>query len=103
MTPAGEHVAIGVRRLGARDDEPQALCHNNPDHSPETWYPFDGELDAIEFAKALCRTCPVVNACATYALEAREIHGVWGALSEAERVTIWRRQSRQNARARGAS
>lgn len=36
-------------------------------------------------AKAVCRHCPVLEQCRRYALSVRELHGVWGGLSEAER------------------
>ena len=36
-------------------------------------------------AKAICRTCPVMQDCRSYAIEIREPHGVWGGLSEQER------------------
>ena len=32
----------------------------------------------VEFAKSLCRTCPVREACLAGALERREPWGVWG-------------------------
>jgi WhiB family redox-sensing transcriptional regulator len=32
----------------------------------------------VEFAKALCRSCPVRQGCLTGALERREPWGVWG-------------------------
>ncbi|OLS99919.1 hypothetical protein BJF90_37500 [Pseudonocardia sp. CNS-004] len=36
-------------------------------------------------AKAICAACPVRRPCAVYALVHRELHGVWGGLSEADR------------------
>jgi WhiB family redox-sensing transcriptional regulator len=36
-------------------------------------------------AKAMCRDCPAVLACRTYALEQGEVYGVWGGLGEQER------------------
>ncbi len=36
-------------------------------------------------AKAICAACPVRQPCALYALVHRELHGVWGGLSEADR------------------
>ncbi len=37
-------------------------------------------------AKAVCRSCPVLQQCRTHALAVREPYGVWGGLSEAERT-----------------
>ena len=37
-------------------------------------------------AKAVCARCPVIQECATYAIAAGERHGVWGGLSERDRL-----------------
>ncbi len=39
-------------------------------------------------AKAMCATCPVRAECAAHALAVREPYGVWGGLSEAERLRL---------------
>ena len=39
-------------------------------------------------AKAVCAGCPVLQACRSAALAAREPYGVWGGLSEHEREAI---------------
>ncbi|WP_327385008.1 WhiB family transcriptional regulator [Streptomyces sp. NBC_01207] len=43
-------------------------------------------------AKALCRICPVMEACLAYALESGEPFGVWGGMTRAERQTLQRRR-----------
>ena len=43
---------------------------------PELW--FAEAPDDVEFAKALCRMCPVQEQCFAGALERREPWGVWG-------------------------
>ena len=43
---------------------------------PETW--FADTPDGVEFAKALCGTCPLRQACLEGALASREPWGVWG-------------------------
>lgn len=43
-------------------------------------------------AKAACAACPVWQQCRAYALSTREIHGVWGATTEADRRRLRRRQ-----------
>jgi WhiB family transcriptional regulator, redox-sensing transcriptional regulator len=57
-------------------DEPvasQVPCRVN---DPELW--FAESPAGVEFAKSLCRTCPVREACLAGALERREPWGVWG-------------------------
>lgn len=44
-----------------------------------------------ERAKAICRRCPVIVECRRHALFAREPYGVWGAMTERERMEYHRR------------
>jgi WhiB family redox-sensing transcriptional regulator len=39
----------------------------------------------IRAAKDVCATCPALNACRDYALDAGETFGIWGGLTEDER------------------
>jgi len=39
-------------------------------------------------AKAVCLRCPVLKRCREHALAIREPYGVWGGMSEAERVSL---------------
>lgn len=36
-------------------------------------------------AKKLCGRCPVIDACRQHAMAQRELYGVWGGMTEAER------------------
>jgi WhiB family transcriptional regulator, redox-sensing transcriptional regulator len=57
-------------------DEPESSpvpCRVN---DAELWF-AESPAD-VEFAKSLCRSCPVREACLTGALERREPWGVWG-------------------------
>jgi WhiB family redox-sensing transcriptional regulator len=45
-------------------------------NDPNLWF-AEGPAD-IEFAKALCGTCPVQQMCLAGAIERREPCGVWG-------------------------
>lgn len=52
-----------------------------------------GERDAARedraaSAKAICRTCTVIDECLTHALKVREPYGVWGGHSEDERAQL---------------
>lgn len=52
------------------------------------------ERDAREAsAKAICGRCEVREECLDYALRAREPHGIWGGLNEAERKAALREQT----------
>jgi len=68
---------------------------------PELFFP-DGStaiaLRQIEEAKAVCRRCEVVETCLKWAIESGQDAGVWGGLSEVERLALNRR-----ARVRRAS
>ncbi|MEP7053874.1 MAG: WhiB family transcriptional regulator [Actinomycetota bacterium] len=39
-------------------------------------------------AKAVCRTCPVIDQCAAFALSTREPYGVWGGLTPEDRELL---------------
>ncbi len=41
-------------------------------------------------ARALCRSCPVQEACLDYALRVQEPYGIWGGLTELERRRLLR-------------
>jgi WhiB family transcriptional regulator, redox-sensing transcriptional regulator len=53
---------------------------------PEAWFP--AEHVNAKPAKAVCRRCPVMDACAAYAIPRSELAGVWGGLSERERLSL---------------
>lgn len=61
---------------------------------PDIFYPASDE--EAEEAKAICRQCPVREACLEYALANRERDGVWGGATERERRRIVR-QRRKSA------
>lgn len=45
-------------------------------------------------AKAICRTCPVLDQCREHALAVQEPYGIWGGLGEIERREMFRQQRR---------
>ncbi|WP_225811277.1 WhiB family transcriptional regulator [Streptomyces spinosus] len=55
---------------------------------PERWFPNPSNVAAVKDAKATCFGCPVIYQCAQGALTRGEESGVWGGLSEGQRVTI---------------
>lgn len=76
--PAGQWVKQGVCR-----DEADAM--------------FPGMIPGeVEYAKAVCRTCPVIVECGQWALATREPSGVLGGMSEKERSNLLRQAARRN-------
>ncbi len=41
-----------------------------------------------QIAKAICSECEVRTDCLDYALDIRELHGIWGGMNELERRTL---------------
>jgi WhiB family redox-sensing transcriptional regulator len=65
----------------------RALCRTHP---PELFYPPDharGRVKVVWEAKAkqICARCPVIAECRSYAIGARELHGIWGGTSPQDR------------------
>jgi WhiB family redox-sensing transcriptional regulator len=62
----------------------------------DLWFPT-GEggqhTDQIAYAKAICRGCPIKDACRTEALNNRIEFGIWGGTTERERRDIWDAQT----------
>lgn len=57
---------------------------------PEVFYNEEDDRkgdrrDKERAAKGICEHCPVIVQCRLYAIEARELYGVWGGLTEMER------------------
>lgn len=62
----------------------------------EMFYHPDGERGRARTlrenkAKAICQTCPVMDLCRDHALRAAEPYGIWGGMSESERMTLLRK------------
>jgi WhiB family redox-sensing transcriptional regulator len=71
------------------------------EEDPELFFPVGDTGPAgrqREAAKAVCTRCPVRDACLRWALDTRQVDGVWGGTSEEERARIWR--ARQPARSK---
>ena len=65
----------------AFDWRAKAACR---DKDPELFFPVGNTGAAyqqIEEAKAVCRTCKVIDACLKCALDTNQDYGVWGGLS----------------------
>lgn len=69
-----------------------ALCAQT---DPELFFPDKG--GSTREAKDICRACPVVDQCLTWALEHPQRYGIWGGTSERDRRKI------TTARAKGTA
>jgi WhiB family redox-sensing transcriptional regulator len=61
---------------------------------PDLFFPVsssDASLEQAAEAKAICAGCPVRRQCLAFALRTRQVHGIWGGLTEGERT--YRRRS----------
>ena len=68
----------------------QGACRDLP---TEMFFHPDGErgprrANRDAAAKAVCATCPVIEACRQHALSVQEPYGIWGGLSEDDRLAI---------------
>ncbi|MCB7136620.1 WhiB family transcriptional regulator [Cellulosimicrobium marinum] len=64
-------------------------CRSN---DPELW--FAERTAEVEQAKALCRTCPLVEGCLAGAVDRREPWGVWGGEVFVDGVVVARKRGR---------
>ncbi|MGH3439697.1 MAG: WhiB family transcriptional regulator [Sciscionella sp.] len=48
-------------------------------------------------AKAVCQDCPVLQMCRRHALSVQEPYGIWGGLSEADRINLLKARKRKLA------
>lgn len=74
----------------------QGACR---DADPSLFFHPEGERGAARrrraaAATAICRTCPVLEACRNQALATREPYGIWGGMSEEERAEALSTSSR---------
>ncbi|MGW7268126.1 WhiB family transcriptional regulator [Streptomyces sp. NPDC054842] len=72
---------------------------------PDLFFPIGNTGPAllqIEEAKAVCRVCPVRDACLEWAMDSEQTQGVWGGTSEDERRALRRRTANRRARATAA-
>jgi WhiB family transcriptional regulator, redox-sensing transcriptional regulator len=72
-------------REGRRDWWRSAACQ---EADPELFFPVAQHGPGVSEtarAKAVCADCPVRRQCLQYALATRQMHGVWGGLTEDER------------------
>lgn len=80
----------------------QAECRG---YDPEDWFPVS-ELESgtalahVAHVKSICSCCPVIDSCLSWALSAKEQHGIWGGMTAKERASLKRSLGRKS---RGAA
>jgi len=65
-------------RGACRQVDPMLFFHPESERGP-------ARIKRDVAAKAVCRSCPVIDACRKHALAVREPYGVWGGMSEHDR------------------
>ncbi len=78
----------------------QGACRELP---TEMFFHPDGErgprrANREANAKAVCAACPVIEACRRHALTVQEPYGIWGGLSEDDRLAIIAQSERLDRR-----
>ena len=76
-----------------------AACRELP---TEMFFYTDGErgprrTNRENAAKAICASCPVIQACRAQALTLAEPYGIWGGLTEDDRVAILNRREKSTS------
>lgn len=69
------------------------------EHPEVDFFPSPEDLSAISAAKGICATCPVAEACLSYAIDTRQSEGIWGGHTPKERVKVRRKWAEQVRRA----
>ena len=65
-----------------------ALCRGSHAHlffPPSTFERKDDRERREMRAKAICKVCPVMDPCVSYAMSIREPFGIWGGMTESDR------------------
>lgn len=87
-TPRPAAIGLSTNDLIRSDElewQMQGLCRED---DPRKWFP-DFTQDFTNEAKAICRSCPVMKACRDWGLKRHEQYGIWGGVTEEERVAFW--------------
>jgi WhiB family transcriptional regulator, redox-sensing transcriptional regulator len=82
-----------VRPAAERDWWARAACQF---FDPELFFPISNSgpsLQVVTSAKAVCAACEVQRECLAFALRTRQSHGIWGGMTEDERVATVKRRS----------
>jgi WhiB family redox-sensing transcriptional regulator len=77
-------VSVLALLAGAGEDwRDRAACRAG---QPDWMFPSEQDKAGIEFARRVCRPCPVRRECLRWALDNAEQHGIWGGATPDERA-----------------
>jgi WhiB family redox-sensing transcriptional regulator len=68
--------------------KPMAACSSA---EPDLFFPVsaaDSNPDQVAEAKAICARCLVRRECLDFAIRTRQMHGIWGGMTEEERYPV---------------
>jgi WhiB family redox-sensing transcriptional regulator len=70
-------------------------CQDHQHYDPNWWHAPDRDLgldlEDAKLAKQLCRDrCPALHECLAWGVTQQEPHGIWGGLSEVDRLNLRR-------------
>jgi WhiB family transcriptional regulator, redox-sensing transcriptional regulator len=85
-------VSCGPARQTEVDWRLRSACQSV---DPELFFPvsFAGRsLEQVAEAKAVCARCVVQRQCLAFAMQTRQMYGIWGGLTEEERARKTRRR-----------
>jgi hypothetical protein len=83
MPQAGHPELTPARSMSWRDS---AACRDDGD--PDAWFAEAREKARIRHALATCHGCPVRTQCLDFAMARSDQFGIWGGLTEQERIRL---------------
>jgi len=69
-------------KVNVNEWQERAACRGLP---PNLFFVDPHDSIAVEIAKDICRHCPVILSCLTYACDTDQQEGIWGGQTELER------------------
>jgi WhiB family transcriptional regulator, redox-sensing transcriptional regulator len=88
-------VHAAVARQLERTNEDWQLLSACQSADPDLFFPVSSSgtsLEQVAAAKAVCACCLVRFPCLAFALRTRQLHGIWGGLTEEERTLPTQRE-----------
>ena len=88
-----QHYNLGflMQRLFAEDTRPWRSIAACRQAEPDLFFPISSSamnVGQVAAAKEICSGCLVRRECLDFAVQTRQLHGVWGGMTEEERVPV---------------